>query len=243
MRILFQWIQAQSKVKNTLLLKWISAVIATNKVQEKYKKQLKKKSVGKLIKQNKASADWLKAAGYLDDKDQDAIQYIFNVQKINVSDNNINNQPTEPVGDIIDLKETSSTTATQLTAKKLVRKYRILARRKPYKRSPPVVDGTEPENDEISESKDTINTLETIAVLQPGKNAQLAAKKISEKDKKIREAKKRKNIFRLPGEILRVETVETPRGNVDIFLDQMYQLVVQRTKSGKNIKMLEKTKL
>ena len=118
-----------------------------------------------------------------------------------------------------------------------------MARRKPYKRSPPVVDGTEPENDEISESKDTINTLETIAVLQPGKNAQLAAKKISEKDKKIREAKKCKNIFRLPGEILRVETVETPRGNVDIFLDQMYLLVVQRTKSGKNIKMLEKTKL
>lgn len=118
-----------------------------------------------------------------------------------------------------------------------------MARRKPYKRSPPAVDGTEPENDEISECKDTINTLETIAVLQPGKNAQLAAKKISEKDKKIREAKKRKNIFRVPGEILRVETVETPQGNVDVFLDQMYLLVVQRTKSGKNIKMLEKTKL
>ena len=220
-----------------------SAVIAANKVQEKYKKQLKKKSVGKLIKQNKASTAWLKAAGYLDTKDQDAIQYIFIVPKNNVSDNNIDNQPTEPVGDIIDLKETSSTTATQLAAKKPVRKYRILARRKAYKRPHPVVDGTEPENDKISDREDTINTLETIAVLQPGKNDQLAAKKISEKDKNIRETKKSKNIFRLPGEILRAETVETPQGNVDVFLDQMYLLVLQRTKSGKNIKMLEKTKL
>lgn len=101
----------------------------------------------------------------------------------------------------------------------------------------------EPTNAEDLDRIDTKETLEDIASLQPSKNAQLAAKKISEKDKKIREAKKRKNIFRLPGEILRVETVETPRGNVDIFLDQMYLLVVQRTKSGKNIKMLEKTKL
>ena len=82
------------------------------------------------------------------------------------------------------MKETSSKTATQLAAKKLVRKYRILATRKPCKRPSPVVDGAEPENDEISDREDTINTLETIAVLQPDKNAQLAAKKSVKKKRK-----------------------------------------------------------
>ena len=82
-------------------------------------------------------------AGYFDTKYQDAIRYIFNVPRNNVSNNsnnnnndnnNNNNKPTEPVGDIIDLKKSSD--ATQLVAKNIVRKYRNLARKKPYKRLP-----------------------------------------------------------------------------------------------------------
>ena len=82
-------------------------------------------------------------AGYFDTKYQDAIRYIFNVPRNNVSNNsnnnnndnnNNNNKPTEPVGDIIDLKKSSG--ATQLVAKNIVRKYRNLARKKPYKRLP-----------------------------------------------------------------------------------------------------------
>ena len=58
----------------------------------------------------------------------------------------------------------------------------------------------EPSNTEDIDRIDTIETLEDIASLQPGKNAQLAAKKISEKYKKAREANKKKNKFKLPGE-------------------------------------------
>ena len=49
-----------------------------------------------------------------------------------------------------------------------------------------------------------MRTLEDIATLEPGKNAQLAAKKISEKYKKIREAKARKK-FILPGEQVKID--------------------------------------
>lgn len=52
--------------------------------------------------------------------------------------------------------------------------------------------------------------------MEPGKNAQLAAKKINEKYKKIREAKNRKSKFKLPGEIVNIETVETPQGEVKV---------------------------
>ena len=40
-----------------------------------------------------------------------------------------------------------------------------------------------------AETVETIKILDDITTLEPGKNAQLAAKKISEKYKKIREAK------------------------------------------------------
>ena len=49
--------------------------------------------------------------------------------------------------------------------------------------------------------------LDDIAVLEPGKNVQIAAKKISRKYKKIRDAKR----FKIYGEI--PETIETKDGN------------------------------
>ena len=127
----------QSKKYITTIMK--GSVRAAERVKEKYKNHQRKKQIGQLNKQNKASACWLKAAGYLDTKDQDAIRYIFNVPRNNVSNNsnnnnndnnNNNNKPTEPVGDIIDLKKSSG--ATQLVAKNIVRKYRNLARKKSY---------------------------------------------------------------------------------------------------------------
>ena len=36
-----------------------------------------KKTIGQKTKNNKISAEWLKAAGYLDTKDQDKISYMF----------------------------------------------------------------------------------------------------------------------------------------------------------------------
>ena len=59
-------------------------------------------------------------------------------------------------------------------------------------------------NPEEIDREDTIETLENIAVLQLGKNAQLAAKKVSEKYKNLREANRRKNAFKLSGEIVKI---------------------------------------
>ena len=135
-------------------------------------------------KKNKVSADWVKAAVYLDTEDQDTIQYIFNVPKNDVSNNdgnNIenNNKAAEPVGGVIDLKKSSG--ATQVAAKNIVEKYRNLARKKPYKRPPPAAIEAETNDDEISNKEGTINTLDTTAELQPGKNTQTATKKFTEK--------------------------------------------------------------
>ena len=57
-----------------------SAIRAAKKIKEIYKKQNQKK-IGQLNKKNKGSTEWLEKAGYLDTKDQDAIQYIFNIPK------------------------------------------------------------------------------------------------------------------------------------------------------------------
>ena len=62
----------------------------------------------------------------------------------------------------------------------------------------PQISLTEPTNSEEMDRVETIETLEDVATLKPGKNAQIVAKKISEKHKKIREAKKRKTKFKFP---------------------------------------------
>ena len=67
-----------------------------------------------------------------------------------------------------------------------------------------------------AETVETIKTLEDIATLKPGKNAQLAAKKISEKYKKLREANARKIKYKILGEIVTAESVETPDGEVKV---------------------------
>ena len=67
-----------------------------------------------------------------------------------------------------------------------------------------------------SETTETIRILDDIATLGPGKNAQLAAKKINKKYKKLREANARKRKYKLPGEIVTIETVETPQGEVKV---------------------------
>ena len=67
-----------------------------------------------------------------------------------------------------------------------------------------------------SETTEIIKVLDDIATLEPGKNAQLAAKKISEKYKKIREESARKSKYKIPGEIVRIEKVETHQREVKV---------------------------
>ena len=67
-----------------------------------------------------------------------------------------------------------------------------------------------------AETVETIKILKDIATLEPRKNAQFAAKKISEKYKKLREANARKKKYKIPGEIVTKKTVETPHGEVKI---------------------------
>ena len=66
------------------------------------------------------------------------------------------------------------------------------------------------------ETNETIQLLDDISTLEPGKNGQLPAKKISEKYKKLREANARKQKYKIPGEIVRIEKVETNQGEVKV---------------------------
>ena len=66
------------------------------------------------------------------------------------------------------------------------------------------------------ETAETIKILDDIAILEPGKNAQIAAKKISEKYKVLRGANGRKNKFKLPGKIVKIEKVKTDQGEVNV---------------------------
>ena len=165
-----------------------------------------------MIKIKKTSTEWLKAAGYIDTKDQDAIRYLYvPLKKTNEFSKDVGHYIRSEI-DNIDLKQ--SNLATKFTAKNIIKKYRNLARKKLYKI--PSVSYTEPANTEEIDRTDTIETLEDIASLQPGKSAQLTTKKISEKYKKMREANRRKNIFKLLGEVTRIETVETPQRNDEV---------------------------
>ena len=67
-----------------------------------------------------------------------------------------------------------------------------------------------------AETVETIKILKDIATPEPRKNTQFAAKKISEKYKKLREANARKKKYKIPGEIVTKKTVETPHGEVKI---------------------------
>ena len=71
-----------------------------------------------------------------------------------------------------------SNLAANIKAKKIADKYRKAARKRQY--TVPNVVLEEPSNTEDIDRIDTIETLEDIAALQPGKNAQLAATKICE---------------------------------------------------------------
>ena len=134
-----------------------------------------KKKIGAREKSNKISAEWLKTAGYLNTKDQDKINYIF----IPPKKEKINSIPAD-AGHFI----RSETDSTDFKKENLASKKRKEKIKKPYinlKEWRPKV------KDEI---KETIDVLDEIASLNPGKNVQIAAKKISEKYKKIRDAKK-----------------------------------------------------
>ena len=67
-----------------------------------------------------------------------------------------------------------------------------------------------------NETTEIIKVLDDIVTLEPGKIAQVAAKKISEKYKKIREETARKSKYKIPGEIVRIEKVETHQREVKV---------------------------
>ena len=87
-----------------------------------------------LKKSNKKAAAWLRQAGYLDTDDLETIDYnndndIYDLDDVETidynNDNNINDL------DDIDLKKMSG---KRIAAKRIVKKYRNLARKRPYQR-------------------------------------------------------------------------------------------------------------
>ena len=161
---------------------------AANKIKNKYFK----KNIGQRNKKNNVSTKWLKFAGYLDTKDQDKLNYIF-VRPKNKTPKSDGVLLTTEI-DSTDFKKENLTTKIK---KNIVKKPFVL---KEKKETP----------------DETIQLLDKIATLEPGKNAQMAAKKISEKYKKLREANARKKKYKIPGEIVKIEEFETPQGKVKV---------------------------
>ena len=130
-----------------------------------------RKKIGQREKSNKISADWLKAAGYLDTKDQDKINYIF-VPPKKEDKNNIPGDAGHFVRTEID--------STDFKKENLASKTRKSKKTKNWYKPTDKKDLLKTDDD----LADTINILDDIASLQPDKNAQIAAKKVSEKYKK-----------------------------------------------------------
>ena len=59
-----------------------------------------------------------------------------------------------------------------------------------------------------ADKDETKQILDDITILEPGKNTQIAAKKISKKYRLLRQANAKKR-FKLPGEIVTIETIKT----------------------------------
>ena len=138
---------------------------------------------------NKKAADWLKRAGYLDTGDLQTIDYNIDTNVIDLDDvDTINYNNDTSVSDLIDLKKTSG---TQLAAKKNIKKYRNLARKKPYKRPPPRTETDFDDLETIDYNNDTnISDLNGItSSSKKNKNTKIAAKKILQKFEKIAQKK------------------------------------------------------
>ena len=113
-------------------------------------------------------ADWLKTAGYLDIKDQDKIKYMFIPPKKETA-----NEIPGYAGHFIRTEIHS----TDFKKENLASKIRKTKTRKPYVSK----EKTKEMLPKDSETAETIKILNDIATLEPGKNAHLTAKKITQK--------------------------------------------------------------
>ena len=152
-----------------------------NKIKNKYLR----KRIGKRKTQNKISADWLKQAGFLDTKDQDKINYIFVPPKKEDS-----NKIPGDAGHFIRTEIENTDFKNENLVTKEIRNESV---KKPYLKT----------KKDRGDNNETIKILEDIAVLEPGKNAQIAAKKINEKYKKK---------CKLPGEVAVGDRINTTEG-------------------------------
>ena len=144
------------------------------KVANKIKNKYRKKIIGQKNKSNKISAEWLKTAGYLDTKDQDKINYIFVPPK---------KETTNKIPDDAGHFTRTEIDSTDFKKENLTSKIRKDKTEIPY-----FYKEKTQEAPKDFETTEIIKILEDIANLESGKNAQLAAIKISEKYKKMREA-------------------------------------------------------
>ena len=144
------------KPKTKLLTDFSKKVRAANEIKKKY---LRKKIGNRSQHKNNSSAQkWLKNAGYFDTKDQHSIIYPL-VQPSKNAQNSVQDEI-----DSTDFKKSN------LVSKKE-------RRGKQQQKTPYTFEKNKKEDN-------MIEALENIAMLRPGKNAQIAAKKISKKYQK-----------------------------------------------------------
>ena len=150
--------KTKQKSQNRELFTRFQHIITEGKSCQQIKNKYSRKKIGQRNTQNKVSAEWLKSAGFLDTKDQDTINYIFVPPKKETT-----NKIPEYAGHFIRTEIEN----TDFKNENLASRTKTKSVRKPYQK-PKLAD---------KNGDETIRILDDIAVLEPGKNAQIAAKK------------------------------------------------------------------
>ena len=166
--------------------------LASNRIKRKY---LHQKSRGILRKEDKKAADWLRIAGFLGTDDLETIDYDNNTNINDLDDAetiNYNNDTNINDLDNVNLKKTLE---AQIAAKTIVKKYRNLARKKPYQRPPQNTFDDLADSETIAYNNDTsISDLNDIAAgSKKVSGTQVAAKKIIKKYRNLAKKKAQKN--------------------------------------------------
>ena len=120
-------------------------MLASGRIKKKY---FRRKSKGVLKKSNKKAAAWLRKAGYLDTDDLETVDYnnddniadLDDIATVDYSnDNNLDDVATVDYNNNNNLKDLDDiglkkTSGKQIAAKKIVKKYKKIVRKKPYQK-------------------------------------------------------------------------------------------------------------
>ena len=141
-------------------------------------------------------ADWLKKAVYLGTDDLETIHYNNDTNIENLDDVETVNYKNDTNQSDLDNTNLKKTSGAKIPAKKIIKKYKNLARKKPYQRPSVIVNDDFDDLEKVDYNNHT-NIID-LNNLKRTKNAQVAARKILQKYKKMSKTKSFQKISKKP---------------------------------------------